>query len=88
MGDLTGKRVACAICHTAWLLVEADVVRGRRLTSFHRIQTNVKNAGGNWVDEPAVVDGNLVTSRMPDDIPAFTKSLIEEFARTPVAAGR
>jgi protease I len=80
-----GKPVA-AICHAPWMLVEADVVRGRRLTSFHSITTDVKNAGGNWVDEEVVLDGGVVTSRSPDDIPAFNKQVIDEFARTPVRA--
>jgi protease I len=82
-----GKPVA-AICHAPWLLVEADVARGRKLTSYWSIKTDVKNAGGNWVDEEVVLDGNLVTSRSPDDIPAFNKTLLEELAKTPVGAGR
>jgi protease I len=81
----SGKPVA-AICHAPWTLVEADVVRGRKLTSFHSIQTDVKNAGGNWVDEEVVVDDNLVTSRQPDDIPAFSEKMVEVFAEAPVAA--
>ena len=80
-----GKPVA-AICHAPWMLVEADVVRGRKLTSFHSIKTDVKNAGGNWVEEEVVLDGGVVTSRSPDDIPAFNKQVIEEFAKTPVRA--
>jgi protease I len=80
-----GKPVA-AICHAPWLLVEADVVRGRKLTSFWSIKTDVRNAGGNWVDEEVVLDGGVVTSRSPDDIPAFNKQVIEEFAKTPVRA--
>ena len=80
-----GKPVA-AICHAPWMLVEADVVRGRNLTSFPSIKTDVKNAGGNWVDEEVVLDGGVVTSRSPDDIPAFNKQVIEEFAKTPVRA--
>ena len=80
-----GKPVA-AICHAPWMLVEADVVRGRKLTSFPSIKTDVKNAGGNWVDEEVVLDGGVVTSRSPDDIPAFNKQIIEEFAKTPVRA--
>jgi protease I len=80
-----GKPVA-AICHAPWTLVEADVVRGRRLTSYHSIQTDVKNAGGSWVDEEVVVDDNLVTSRQPDDIPAFNEKMIEVFAAVPVSA--
>jgi protease I len=80
-----GKPVA-AICHAPWMLVEADVVRGRKLTSFWSIKTDVRNAGGNWVDEKVVLDGGLVTSRSPDDIAAFNKQVIEEFAKTPVRA--
>lgn len=66
-----------AICHGPWLLAEADVVAGRRLTSWPSIRTDLMNAGANVVDEQVVVDGNLVTSRKPDDIPAFNKALIE-----------
>jgi protease I len=80
-----GKPVA-AICHAPWMLVEADVARGRRLTSFWSIKTDVRNAGGNWVDEQVVVDGNLVTSRNPDDLPEFNKELVELFAKAPVRA--
>jgi protease I len=82
-----GKPVA-AICHAPWMLVEADVARGRRLTSYWSIKTDVENAGGNWVDEEVVRDGNLVTSRSPDDIPAFNETLLEELAKAPVGAGR
>jgi protease I len=74
-----GKPVG-AICHGPWTLVEAGVVRGRTLTSFPSIQTDIRNAGGNWVDEEVHVDQGLVTSRKPDDIPAFNAKLIEEFA--------
>jgi deglycase len=74
-----GKPVA-AICHAPWMLVEADVVRGRKLTSFWSVKTDVKNAGGSWVDEEVVVDESLVTSRSPDDLPAFCAKAIEEFA--------
>ena len=74
-----GKPVA-AICHGPWLLVEAGVVRGRKLTSWPTLRTDIENAGGNWVDEQVVVDGGLVTSRKPDDIPAFNAKLIEELA--------
>jgi protease I len=73
-----GKPVA-AICHAPWILVEAGVVGDRKLTSFPSIQTDIRNAGGNWVDEEVVVDSGLVTSRKPDDIPAFNKKMIEEF---------
>jgi protease I len=72
----SGKPVA-AICHAAWTLVEADVLRGRRLTSWPSLRTDVRNAGGDWVDEPVVVDGNLITSRKPDDLPAFNGALLE-----------
>jgi protease I len=73
-----GKPVA-AICHGPWMLVEAGVVRGRKLTSWRTLQTDIRNAGGDWVDQEVVVDGGLVTSRKPDDIPAFNKKMIEEF---------
>jgi protease I len=79
-----GKPVA-AICHAPWMLVEADVVRGRTVTSWPTLQTDIRNAGGEWVDEEVVVDSGLVTSRKPDDIPAFTERLIEEFARAEYA---
>jgi len=72
-----GKPVG-AICHGPWTLVEAGVVRGRTLTSFASIQTDIRNAGGNWVDEEVHVDQGLVTSRKPDDLPAFNAKLIEE----------
>ena len=70
----SGKPVA-AICHGPWLLVEADVVRGRRVTSWPSIRTDLRNAGGEVVDEAAVTDGNIITSRNPDDVPAFTEAL-------------
>jgi protease I len=76
---LEGKPVA-AICHAPWVLIDAGVVRGRKLTSWPAIQSDVKNAGGNWVNEEVVVDNGLVTSRKPDDIPAFNRKMIEEFA--------
>jgi protease I len=68
-----------AICHGPWVLIDAGVVCGRKLTSWPAIKTDVKNAGANWVDEEVVVDNGLVTSRKPDDIPAFNKKMIEEF---------
>ena len=69
-----------AICHGPWTLVEADVVRGRRMTSYQSIRTDLRNAGAEWVDEEVVVDNGLVTSRKPDDIPAFNAKMLEEFA--------
>ena len=74
-----GKPVA-AICHAPWLLVEAGVVEGRTLTAFESIRTDLRNAGANVVNEEVVVDKGLVTSRCPDDIPAFNRKMIEEFA--------
>ena len=74
-----GKPVA-AICHAPWVLVEAGVVRDRKLTSWPTLQTDIRNAGGNWVDQEVVTDQGLVTSRKPDDIPAFNAKMIEEFA--------
>jgi len=72
-----GKPVA-AICHAPWTMVEADVVRGRKLTSWPSLQTDIRNAGGEWVDEEVVVDAGLVTSRKPDDLPAFCDKAVEE----------
>ena len=73
-----GKPVG-AICHGPWMLVEAGVVRDRRVTSWPSLQTDIRNAGGNWVDEEVVVDQGLVTSRKPDDLPAFNEKIVEEF---------
>jgi protease I len=73
-----GKPVA-VICHGPWTLVEADVVRGRTITSWPSLRTDIRNAGGNWVDEEVVVDEGLVSSRRPDDLPAFCAKLVEEF---------
>lgn len=75
----SGKPVA-AICHGPWLLIEAGVIRGRRATSYHSIKTDMKNAGADWVDQEVVTDKGLVTSRSPDDLPAFCSKLIEEIA--------
>jgi protease I len=74
-----GKPVA-AICHAPWTLAEADVVRGRRMTSWPSLQTDLRNAGADWVDEEVVVDGNLVTSRKPDDLSAFNEAMLDQFA--------
>src|SRR4051794_35518600 len=73
-----GKPVA-AICHAPWTLVEAGVLEGRRVTSWPSLQTDIRNAGGEWVDEEVVVDSGLVTSRKPDDLPAFNEKMVEEF---------
>ncbi len=80
----SGKPIA-AICHGPWLLIEAGLVEGRRLTSWPAIQSDVRNAGGDWVDEAVVVDRQMVTSRQPEDLPAFEKKMIEVFARGPGA---
>lgn len=69
-----------AICHGPWMLVEANVVRGRQLTSWPSLRTDIQNAGGKWTDQPVVTDQGLVTSRKPDDLPAFNKKIVEEFA--------
>ena len=82
-----GKPVA-AICHGPWTLIDAGVARGRKMTSYETIQTDLKNAGVDWVDQEVVVDGNLVTSRKPDDIPAFNKAMVKLFAQAEVPAGR
>ncbi len=86
------KSVA-AICHGPWMLVEADVVRGRNVTSWPSVRTDLRNAGAKWTDQEVVADGNLVTSRKPDDIPAFNRRMIEQFRAgaeepQPVGAGR
>ena len=75
----SGKPVG-AICHGPWLLVEADVIRGRKLTSWPSLRTDIRNAGGEWTDQEVVTDQGLVTSRKPADIPAFNRKIIEEFA--------
>ncbi len=74
-----GKPIA-AICHGPWMLVEADCVRGRKVTSWPSVKTDLKNAGAEWVDEEVVTDNGLVTSRKPDDLPAFNRKILEEFA--------
>lgn len=77
-----GKPVA-AICHALWTLIEADVVKGRKLTSYPSLQTDLRNAGAQWVDEEVVADQGLVTSRKPDDLPAFNAKLLEELKAGP-----
>jgi protease I len=74
-----GKPMA-VICHGPWVLVESGVVRGRRVTSWPTLETDIRNAGGDWVDDEVVVDGNLVTSRKPDDIPAFNREMVRIFS--------
>jgi protease I len=76
-----GKPIA-AICHGPWTLVEADLVRGQKMTSWPSLQTDLRNAGAHWVDEPVVRDKHLVTSRKPDDLPAFCRETIALFAET------
>jgi protease I len=78
----TGKPVG-VICHGPWTLVEADLVRGRTLTSYPSIRTDIRNAGGNVVDEEVVTDQGLVSSRNPDDLPGFCAKIVEEFAEGP-----
>lgn len=75
-----GKPIA-VICHGAWLLVSAGLVQGKTMTSYPTLEQDIRNAGGNWVDREVVVDGNLVSSRKPDDIPAFNREMIEVFGQ-------
>src|SRR5437868_8629585 len=82
-----GKPIS-AICHAPWELVSADLVRGRKLTSYHTLQDDVRNAGGNWVDREVVEDGNWVTSRQPDDLPAFNRAILALFSRSLVEGRR
>ncbi len=82
-----GKPMA-VICHAPWELISANLVRGRTLTSYYTIQDDLRNAGANWVDQEVVVDGNLVTSRQPSDLPAFNREMINLFARRPQSALR
>ncbi len=75
-----GKPIA-AICHGPWTLINAGAVKGKRLTSWPTLETDLRNAGANWVDQESVTDGNIVTARKPDDIPAFNAAMIERFAQ-------
>jgi protease I len=76
---LDADKPIAAICHAPWLLVEADAVRGRTLTSWPSLQTDIRNAGGTWVDKQVQVDQKLITSRKPDDLPAFCKRIVSDF---------
>src|SRR5437763_12853688 len=87
------KKPMAVICHGPWMLVESGIVRGRTVTSWPTLQTDIRNAGGKWVDKDVVVDEGIVTSRKPDDIPAFSSKMIEEFQegrheRSPSMAGQ
>ena len=82
----SGKPVA-SICHGPWNFVEADVARGRRLTSWPSVRTDLRNAGAEVVDEPVVTDGNITTSRSPEDLPAFCDRIVQEFAKAPQPSG-
>jgi protease I len=75
------KKPVAAICHGPWTLIEADVVRGRTVTSWPSLKTDLKNAGANWLDQEVVVDNGLVTSRKPDDLPAFCQKMVDEFRK-------
>jgi len=77
--DSAGRPLA-GICHGAWLLVSCGLTKGKRMTSYKTLQDDIRNAGGEWVDEQVVVDGNLITSRQPDDIPAFNEQLVKALA--------
>ncbi len=85
-GFFEADKPVAAICHAAWLLVEADVARGRRVTSWPSLQTDLRNAGAEWTDEEVVVDGRLVTSRKPADLPAFVSELVDVFSTARGAA--
>ncbi len=81
-----GKPVA-AICHGPWTVIETGAARGRRIASWPSLKTDLRNAGAEWMDQEAVVDGNLVSSRKPDDIPAFNRAMIDVFSRSRVPSG-
>lgn len=83
----SGKPIG-VICHGPWTMIEADAVRGRRMTSWPSIRTDLRNAGADVVDEEVVIDGSITSSRSPDDLPAFCAAIVEQFAKTPAAAGR
>ncbi|CAN7557707.1 type 1 glutamine amidotransferase domain-containing protein [Brucella pseudogrignonensis] len=77
---LKSGKIVAAICHAPWLLIEADAVRGRKVTSYGSIKTDLKNAGGHWVDEAVIADQGIITSRSPDDLDAFVDKIVEEIA--------
>ncbi len=79
---LDSEKIVAAICHAPWLLVEADAVEGRTLTSWPSVKTDIENAGGDWVDEEVVVDDNIITSRSPKDLDVFVAKIIEEIEAT------
>jgi protease I len=85
--DRASKPIA-AICHAPWELISAGILRGRTLTSWQTIQDDIRNAGGNWVDREFVLDRNLLTSRGPQDLPAFNREMVALFSRRPVGTGR
>ena len=78
-GFVEADKPVAAICHAPWLLVEAGVLKGRTVTSWPSLRTDIQNAGGTWVDEPVQVDQKLITSRKPDDLPAFTRRVVADF---------
>jgi protease I len=80
-GFFESAKPIAAICHGPWTLIETGRIKGKKLTSYHSIQTDLKNAGAQWIDEEVVVDGNLVTSRKPDDLPVFCDKMIEVFVK-------
>jgi protease I len=75
------EKPVAAICHGPQTLINAEVVNGKKMTSYHSVSADLKNAGANWVDEEVVTDGNLTTSRSPEDLPAFNKRIVEEFSK-------
>ena len=83
---MKAKKPIAAICHGPWTLIDAGGVEGKKMTSWPSLKTDLSNAGASWVDEQVVSDGGLVTSRKPDDLPAFTKKMIEEFRHRNAAA--
>src|SRR2546430_8004550 len=84
--DAAGKPVA-AICHAGWMLVSAKIVKGRRATCFYSIRDDLEAAGADWTDAPGVVDRNLITSRVPSDLPHFCRAVIEALSSTPATVG-